>query len=309
MADKHVCILMSTFNGSLYIDEQLASFQKQEHTDWSVVLRDDGSTDSSCDVIENFARANPDRDIHLEAGLRLGSAAASFLTLLARGDWPAEAHVALSDQDDIWMPHRLKRALAQLPPSGGPAIYASCTILADSEGRPKRVSRRHPRPPAFANALVQNILAGNTIVLNSAAAALAQRTALAALEQRVPHHDWWLYQLMAGAGATICIDDQPGLYYRQHSHNVLGANRGLRKAANRFAMVWNRSYADWIDCNLAALRAVTPELCPENRDLVARLADWRAGGADRGDLSQLGVWRQTRAGDLLLAFAARLGRL
>lgn len=309
MADKHVCILMSTFNGSPYIEEQLASFQDQEHTDWSVFLRDDGSTDASRDLIENFARANPGRDIRLEAGPRLGSAAASFLTLLARSDWPAGAYVALSDQDDIWMPHRLTRALAQLPSSEGPAIYASCTILADSEGRPKRVSRRHPRPPAFANALVQNILAGNSIVMNPAAAALAQRTALAALGQRVPHHDWWLYQLMAGAGATICIDDRPGLYYRQHSRNVLGANRGLRKAVNRFAMVWNRSYASWIDCNLAALHAVTPELRPESRDLVARLAAWRAGGADRGPLSQLGVWRQTRAGDMLLAFAARLGRL
>lgn len=157
--------------------------------------------------------------------------------------------------------------------------------------------------------MVQNILAGNTIVLDPLAADLAHRTAPAALAQRVPHHDWWLYQLMTGAGAGVVLDQRPTVYYRQHQENVLGANQGVSKGLARFGMIWRREYAAWIDANLAALQAVETEMLPANAALVARFARWRAGSANRGTLRDLGVWRQTVQGDRLLALAVRLGRL
>ncbi|MGB2199713.1 MAG: glycosyltransferase [Pseudooceanicola atlanticus] len=300
---------MATYNGAPYLRAQLMSFAAQRHANWSLRIRDDGSRDETLEVIDTFCREHPERDITVTAAAPGGSSAANFLNLLAAGDWPEGACLALSDQDDIWMAHRLKRALSFLAGQEGPQIYASRTILMDETGRSLRLSRRHPRAPAFENALVQNILAGNTIILDPAAADLARRTAPAALAHRVPHHDWWLYQLLTGAGGRVVLDQRPGVYYRQHQGNVLGANQGVSKGLTRFAMLWRQDYSAWIDANLAALQATGDALLPENAALVRRFARWRQGGAHRGTLRDMGVWRQTAQGDRLLALSARLGRL
>ena len=312
MVSAHVCILMATFNGARYLPQQLESFVDQTHKTWSLRIRDDGSQDDTMQLVQDFIRAYPERDIARVPGAPRRSSAGNFMALLETADWPAGAFVALSDQDDVWMPHRLERALEQIQGACGEqalGIYASRTVLTDAAGQPTGPSRRHPRAPAFANALVQNVLAGNTMVMTPASAELARHTAPAALAHGVPHHDWWLYQLLSGAGACIVQDDRPGLYYRQHDNNLLGANRGFGRGFSRFAMLLKQDYAHWIDANLRALQEVGDLLTPEARDLVDRFADWRAGGAARGGLRDLGLWRQTRLGDGLLALSARLGRL
>ena len=302
----HICILMATLNGVAHLAEQLGSISAQHHTNWSLWISDDGSTDATREIATAFQRAHPDHRIRLLDGPQRGSAA-NFLSLLTHLDLPRDAHVAFSDQDDIWMAHRLSRALDCLGEANHAQVYASRTILADANGTPIRPSRRNRRQPGFGNALVQNILAGNTIVLNPQAAAILRRCTPAALEgPGVPFHDWWIYQVMTGAGAEVILDDVPGLYYRQHAGNLMGANRGFRHGLARLAMIRERQYAGWIDRNLSALDAVSDEFTPENRELLNRFIECRKTGAG---LRQIGIRRQTGLGDLMLRMTARLGRL
>ena len=312
---------MATFEGAANLEAQLASLRAQDHADWSLLVSDDGSTDATRAILAEAARR--EGRIALVDGPGQGSAAANFLSALGPDapPLPPGACVALSDQDDVWLPHRLSRALALLGAVEGPAIYASRTWLYDARaprGRRRRLSRGHPRGPSFGNALVQNILAGNTIVMSPEAAAIVRDTVPAARAARagrgVAHHDWWLYALATGTGMRVLIDEMPGLLYRQHATNVMGAHRGLRRGADRFAMLRDGRYAGWVAGNVEALGTLEERLTPEARRLRARMAAWLAGGAATGGggggfagLRRAGVRRQTLLGDIILGRLVRWG--
>ena len=325
-AHGSVRILMATYNGAAYLPDQLNSFIDQHHDDWTLLVGDDGSRDSTPDLVNSFAAAHPERGVRMMSGPGQGSAA-NFLTLAAEGARPG-LWMAFSDQDDVWMPHKLGRAQlmmrrrlrdlagegsdAPLPPVGDAVIaYASRLYLTDAEMKFTGVSPHMMRPPGFANALVQNILGGNSMVLSPAAAALVARSVPAALAADVPFHDWWIYLLIAGAGGTIVFDRRPGVFYRQHKTNVLGNHGGMRGRMARLGMLANRHYSDWLSRNLAGLAGCAELLTPESRTLFTAFAAARQGRRRTclAALDNLGIYRQTDAGDRMLRLLARTGRL
>ncbi len=314
----HIRILMATWNGGTHLPAQLASFLAQDHGDWSLILRDDGSSDATLALATAFRDAHPGRVALLpggEPGPR--GAAANFLRLTAHAATLAPALTAFADQDDVWLPHKLARALAVLgpdaAPGAAPAVYASRSIQTDAALRPRGPSTRHPRPPDFGNALVQNVLGGNTIVMNAAATRLVAATCPAALAgPGVPFHDWWVYLVATGAGARVVNDPEPGLLYRQHGTNVLGAHAGPGGALRRLLSIGHGTWTDWIDRNLAALLAVDHLLSPAHRATAHAFADLRRAPSARARLAglrALGIHRQTRAGDLIVAALAAAKRL
>lgn len=314
----HVRILMATWNGAAHLPAQLDSLLAQTHADWSLLIRDDGSSDATPALAAAFAAAHPGRVTLLPGGdTDPRGAAANFLRLAAHAAALPPALTAFADQDDVWLPHKLARALAVLgpdaAPGAAPAVYASRSIETDAALRPRGPSTLHPRPPAFANALVQNVLGGNTIVMNAAATRLLGDSLPAALSGRgVPFHDWWVYLLATGAGARVVNDAEPGLLYRQHGQNVLGAHAGPAGALARLSSVTRGVWTDWIDRNLAALLAVDHLLTPAHRATLHAFADLRRAPSARARLSALraqGIHRQTRAGDLLVTALALAKRL
>jgi glycosyltransferase involved in cell wall biosynthesis len=318
----HVRILMATWNGARHLQAQLDSFLAQSHAGWSLIAGDDGSTDATPALLAAFRAAHPGRQVDIlppaprPDGQPAAGAAANFLRLLAHAGTLPPALTAFADQDDVWLPHKLARALAVLGPDAGPgappAVYASRTVHADADLRPQGPSTLHPRPPAFANALVQNVLGGNTIVMNPAATAHLAATCPAALAARVPFHDWWVYLVAAGAGARIVNDPEPGLLYRQHGSNVLGAHAGVAGALDRLGQVGAGRWRGWIDRNLAALAEVADHLSPDNRRLLAEFAALRRARGPHARLAalhRLGIHRQTSAGDALIRALALAGRL
>ena len=301
-------ILMATRNGADHIAEQLASIAGQTHPDWSLVVSDDGSSDATADLVARFASGVPGRRVSLRAGPSRGSTA-NFLSLLAGPG--AAPFTALADQDDIWLPDKLSRAVAQLGPCGpAPALYGARTIIVDGAGRRLGLSPRFRRRPGFPNALVQSFAGGNTMVLNSAARRLAAEAAgrLACLPAC---HDWWLYQIVAGAGGRVLYDPVPVLLYRQHGRNQIGANLGPRAALRRIRLGLAGQFRRWSDQNLAALQTSAQILSDDARRLLDEFARirQRRGPAAALALRRAGLHRQTLRGDLTLALAAVLGKL
>lgn len=303
-------ILMATYQGGPHLAAQLASFSAQTHAAWTLWASDDGSSDETAALLRGFA-AQAAQPVRLLDGPGQG-AAQNFLSLLAHPDL-GPGYTALSDQDDVWLPEKLARALAWLEPhsgaDAGPALYASASLLTGptlNDPRPSPVPRR---PLGFGNALLQNVLAGNTIVLNPAATALAQAALPAAQAADVPFHDWWLYQVMTGAGARILLDPAPGLYYRQHGQNVLGENRSPRARLRRGLMAVNGVYSGWLTRNLTALEAVP--LTAENRTLAAGFAALRGlrGRKAVATFDRLGLYRQSQASTQAMRGLALVGRL
>ena len=310
-ARAHVTILLATRDGAAHLGPQLDSIAAQSHRDWSLIVSDDGSADATCTMVERFARQR-ENPVTLLQGPGRGSAA-NFLFLMR--EWaalaPPDAWMAFSDQDDVWLADKIARAVDLLArvPAGGPALYCSRSWVCDTGLANRRLSAPRPHPPGFRNALVQNIAAGNTIVLNPAAARLAAAAAQEA--GQVVVHDWWLYQLITGCGGTVLHDDRPGLLYRQHSGNLIGANDGLAARARRVSGLLGGTVRDWNAVNIAALRRSAYRLTPENRALLEAFAHARRAHlpARLAALARLGLYRQSRPATLSLYLAALLRRL
>jgi hypothetical protein len=185
--------------------------------------------------------------------------------------------------------------------SPGPALYGSTTIETDPDLVPLKKQRAHLPPPSFANALVQNIVAGNTITLNPA----GLRALRAGGAPDVAFHDWWIYLRLTGIGARVVIDDVPLLYYRQHAGNVLGAHSGMRARWQRISALLRGTHAGWIKQNLSALLAGPQDLQPDH----ARAAQLLRDTPDRLQALRLsGARRSSRAGQIALTALALTGR-
>lgn len=292
-----VTVLMATYDGARFLPDQLASIARQTQP-WQLIASDDGSADETPALLAGFAAAHPGR-VEVTAGPRQG-AAANFRAMLAA--LPGDTGLAaLSDQDDVWADDKLARAVKALQGIDGPALYCSRVTICDAGLRPLGLSRSPKRAPSFRHAMVQNMVQGNTVVLNRAAldlvAAASPRTG------PVVMHDWWLYQLVSGAGGRIIYDAHPSVLYRQHGGNVVGANDGARSRLASLGRMLSGQHRDWSGANLTAMTAARPLLTPENQRLLdefraltgpnplQRLAALSRGGFYRhGALSQSALW-------------------
>lgn len=304
----HVAILMALCNGAATVDAQLASFADQHHGNWSLVVSDDRSRDDGPARVLGFA-ARDGRPVQLLRGPGRGFAS-NFLSLL-RAAGPAAPFAALSDQDDIWLPGKLTRALDLLSdvPDGQPALYAARTVICDANMVPLRKSPLFDRPPSFRNALVQSIGGGNTMVLNRAALDLAQDTARHA--EGIIAHDWWLYQIISGAGGRIIYDPEPSVLYRQHGANLIGANDTAMASLKRAVQLMQGRFRDWNTANIRALDSAAHWLTPEARETLDLFKAMRDGSPRQRlrAFRRSGIYRQTRRGQRALCLATVLNRV
>lgn len=302
----HVAILLCTYNGEKFLGEQLSSFQSQSHTNWSLWVNDDGSSDQTTAILADFSVSASPHPVSLANGPKQGYQR-NFLELTARV--PEMEYYAYADQDDIWERDHLERALAWLKtiPAHRPALYGARTLYVTAENQPLYPSQNFTKPPSFANALMQSIAGANTMVMNRAARDLIAKHA----QLPVVGHDWWAYMLISGVGGAVYYDPIPALRYRQHGGNLLGQNRSLRAKLARIQGLVSGQFKEWNDINLRALAQVRAQLTPQNRQLLERYAAARQRGLLRRcwGLWRAGVHRQTLLGNLGLAAAAVMGRI
>ncbi|MGV6396596.1 glycosyltransferase family 2 protein [Pseudomonas caspiana] len=297
-----VSLLMCTYNGARFIDQQLSSLERQSYTNWTLVVSDDGSHDNTLEIVRAFAERSGSDRVKIIEGPRQGFAS-NFLSLTAREDIRADFY-AWSDQDDIWHEDKLQTALNWIAtiPSETPALYCARSELIGDTGTAEGFSPLFSRPPHFSNALVQSIAGGNTMVFNQAARDLL-RDAGGSVD--VPSHDWWAYLLISGAGGIIHYDQQPKLLYRQHNQNLIGSNATWCARLKRLHMVFKGSFHDWNSRNICALETMGDRLTQEHQ---VRLAHFKAA-QHRNLLSRIqsfrraGLYRQTRSQNLALLLA------
>ena len=305
MSDPHITVLMATCNGARFLPAQLHSLIAQTHKNWSLIVSDDGSRDATLDILHRFDRAHPGRILHLTEGPRAGSPAQNFMALLTRQNLP-KGMVALADQDDVWLPQKLARAVKYLAgqPQTLPCIYASKSILTDENLVPLHQAKTKIVQPSFRNALVQNIFAGHATVLNAAALALVQNVGA---PEYIAFHDWWLYQLVAGAGGACLLDPAQTVLYRQHSGNAFGASQGLFAGVKRVKHLLRNDYGKWLAAHWRALNDAAAYLTPDARDTVRDLVSLPQNEPRATQFRRLQLQRSSATGTASLWLAARLG--
>lgn len=306
-APPRITILLCTYNGAAHLNAQLASYVAQDHDDWDLWVSDDHSTDDTWQILQAFQKAEGHRrTVRLLRGPGKGGTI-NFLSLLCHPDLP-DGPVCLSDQDDVWLPHKLHRALDGINSGGSVTLYGAQYHHTDADLTIIGVSRLPRHAPSFPNALTQNIVSGHSATLSAGALQLARS---AGVPKGVPYHDWWLYQLITGAGGDVVIDTELVLKYRQHDNNVMGANQGLRATLERIGQVFGHTYGGWLQANMAALRTCENLLTPENQAALKTLTNTpvRPGLARPYRFRQQGLYRQTALSTLCLYLAAALGRV
>lgn len=211
-----VLVLMSTYNGEKYLRTQLDSILNQTYKDIDILIRDDGSSDGTRDILENYASEFP--QIKWYGGLNIG-VSQSFFELIRNAELTYE-YYAFADQDDEWLPKKIEKAVNVLKHNTTlPMLYCSDKIIVNQDLMPIRVTvSRVMKQASFGNALVQDMCTGCTAVMN--------RKLLSIIRKRTPDyvimHDWWFY-LTATCFGAVYYDVNSYIKYRQHNNNTSGA--------------------------------------------------------------------------------------
>jgi glycosyltransferase involved in cell wall biosynthesis len=204
-------ILIATYNGDLFLTEQLNSILNQTNCDWNIFINDDGSTDDTMAIINDFTLKYPNK-IHLLniKPKRLGSSANFFSLLnLVQSDY-----YMFCDQDDFWLPTKIERSLRKMKEMEA----ANCSQPIIIHPSFHRFTRVDPEKFNSYNYLgVMNCVTGCTMLFNKHVKLLSIK-----YKGNKVWHDWWLGVLTAKEGKLAYINEAT-LLYRQHSKNVLGA--------------------------------------------------------------------------------------
>jgi glycosyltransferase involved in cell wall biosynthesis len=308
MLQPKVAILMCTLNGAPFLKEQLLSFVSQTHKNWVLWVSDDGSSDQTLNILQRVQADWGSDRIKIVQGPGKGFAA-NFLSIACRAEIAAD-YYAFSDQDDVWLPLKLQRAIDLLKnePQENAVLYGSRTQLTDAAGKVLGLSTLTPRFLNFRNALVQNVASGNTMVFNNS---LRDLVRVAGPQLNIVSHDWWLYLLTTACNGKVVFDQEPFINYRQHKHNLIGASASLPAKMNRFKGMFSGQLKRWIKQNHICLTVIEHRLPPDNVQAAKALAAIHSSKLFRRIklFKDSGVRRQSPIGTFSLLAAALLKQL
>lgn len=233
-----VAILLSTFNGEVYLREQLESLINQSFKDWHCLVRDDGSTDQSRAVVEEYVRLDSRFKFFADDRDRLGPVA-SFARLLQHGD--AYTYFFFCDQDDVWLPRKIEKSLAVMYeaeksfPGVAIAVHSDLCVC-DQDLKPLVASMKKGLVPEiddghlFTRLIAQNFVTGCTLLLNR-----RLREQALPVPKEAMMHDWWIALVAAALGKLRYLPEVT-VHYRQHGGNASGSAllSGLRGGLQKF---------------------------------------------------------------------------
>jgi rhamnosyltransferase len=228
-------IVMATYNGACFLGEQIESLLRQTRRDWTLLVRDDGSSDETLAMLERLAAIDSRVRLLPSEGRRLGPSQ-SFGRLLDAAFRLGGERVFLCDQDDVWLPDKVARQLELLRHAEArfgrdtPMIIHSDLEVVDENLRLVHESffasqrLKHVKKRPLHTLAVQNFVTGCTLVVNRPALEIALP-----IPPEAVMHDWWIALCTAGRGRLL-FDPAPLVKYRQHDGNAVGARHFWRAA-------------------------------------------------------------------------------
>lgn len=226
MDSTNICILMATYNGAQYVEEQILSIQRQTIANWTLLVRDDGSTDNTLGIVKSLAKKDVRITVLNDSGGSSLGATQNFSQLMQAGLETNSQVFFLCDQDDVWESHKLQAQTRCFPNLGHeptPFLVHSDLSVVDEYLQlihPSMISYMVLNPQVshpFTYLLTRNFVTGCATAGNRRLLEDALPIPTAAIM-----HDWWL-ALVAATNGVIEFVGEPLIKYRQHSSNTLGA--------------------------------------------------------------------------------------
>lgn len=304
-----IAILLCTYNGEKYLKGQIDSIINQTYQNWVIYVSDDGSTDGTISILEEYQQQLGEGRLHITYGPRKGFAW-NFISSLQNNGADC-SYFAFCDQDDIWFDDKLERGrryLADFSEMSEPAVYCGRTQLIDGDGHPIGFSPLFEYKPSFCNALVQSIAGGNTMILNRQARELVIQTPC---YEEIISHDWWIYILISGCNGHMYYDPNPAILYRQHGQNIIGSNISVTARVLRIRKLMDGKFKNWNQKNIDLLRNFNEHLTPESKGKLEKFIKLRnACLLERFKVfCKLKPYRQTTFGNIALFMAVLLKKL
>lgn len=228
--NRNIAIMLATFNGASYIEEQIESILAQSNHDWMLYIRDDGSVDGTVEIIERYARLHEDKIKFItNDGLVCGSSKSNFAAIhrWVTQNCPSRYYM-FSDQDDFWLPNKIELTLSKMSECesdyAGPILVHTDLEVVDRDLKTIgdsfiKYRALNPSVTDLSHLLIQNNVTGCTMCWND-----QLNSYLDLSNPAVAMHDWWI-TLAAAAFGKIEFVPASTIKYRQHGNNVVGATR------------------------------------------------------------------------------------
>jgi glycosyltransferase involved in cell wall biosynthesis len=221
----NISILLSAYNGELFLKDQIESILSQTNKQWCLYIRDDGSKDNTIDIINFYTKNYPAQIIQIkdEEG-NLGSDQ-SFMKMLSVVD---SEYYMFCDQDDIWLPFKIELTLKKIKeveavnPDKGILVFTNLAVVEtdlkminNSMWDYNKIDPENAKD--FYKTTCLSTITGCTLMFNDAIRQAALPYPKVALM-----HDWWISLNAVHFGIVDYLNTSTVLY-RQHANNVLGA--------------------------------------------------------------------------------------
>ncbi len=270
--NPRVLVMMATYNGEKYVAEQIDSILAQGGgVDVTLVIRDDGSTDGTAAICEQYARNHSNIDFAVNEQNK--GCALNFMDMVYAADATTYDYFAFSDQDDYWLPEKLSKAIEQLnsTPATAPALYYSDVLNVDAE-----LNGECPEYYPFAQchsplkaALVTNWASGCTMVWNRSLCRLLQQ---AKLQSFLRWHDAWVHLVALSCGKVVADLNHSYIKRRITETNLIGErNFGAFSFARLYGHVkqlFTPSPHHYTSIANFLLENYGSDMCSKNRDIV-----------------------------------------
>lgn len=221
-SDELVEICLATYNGEKYLGELYNSLAIQTHSNWKLIIRDDGSADNTLAILENLEKIDARIKILHDKNGNVGVIKNFELVLMET----SANIVMLADQDDVWLENKIEKSLAlltlNLEPGHPKLVFTDLEIVDSTLSLIEKsfIESKKLTPLTsleLSSLIVQNVAPGCTMMFNRALIKLALP-----FPDNIAMHDWWLL-LVALVTGKVSYLNQSTILYRQHDNNVLGA--------------------------------------------------------------------------------------
>lgn len=236
---SEIGIIMATYNGELYIREQIDSILTNTYEDWKLIICDDGSLDNTISIVEEYTRKYPEK-IYLHENAKNMGVMFNFLHGIKRSD---SSYIMFCDQDDVWKKDKIQvtydkmKCIEQNENKNIPIAVFSDALVVDStlniiHSSFHKVGVLNVEKLDLSHILMENKLLGCTVMINKIV-----KEMLTTLPTTARMHDWWIALLCASFG-TIGVIKEPTILYRQHDNNVIGGNQSfMQYVKNRLSTI------------------------------------------------------------------------
>jgi len=235
-----IAVLLAAYNGMAFIEQQLQTILQQKGVKVAVYISVDLSSDGIFQWCQKLAQSHPEVTV-LPYGERFGGAASNFYRLIRDVDFSAFDYIALSDQDDIWLPDKLISACQSIDKHGVDA-YSSNVLAFWPDGHEQLIDKAQPQRQY--DYLFESAGPGCTYVMKTKPLMAFKTALISDWEQanQVTLHDWFLYAFFRTNDYQWIIDSEYKMRYRQHEHNQVGVNKGFNARIKRLRLLRNGWY-------------------------------------------------------------------